>query len=76
MDEVERINMARAEINAAINNAGAKYQLPPYILELIINGALSDVRGQTNIIDTVERRKAQKEQKNVEEPKEDEARND
>ena len=76
MNEVERINMARAEINAAINNAGAKYQLPPYILELIVNGALSDIRGQTNIIDTVERRKTQKAQKNAEEPKEDDIGND
>ena len=76
MNEGERINLARAEINAAINNAGTKYQLPPYILELIVNGALSDIRGQTNIIDTVERRKAQKAQKNAEEPKEDEIGND
>lgn len=76
MDEVKRINMAKAEINAAINNAGAKYQLPPYILELIVNGALSDIRGQANIIDTIERGKIQKGKKNVEEQKEGEARND
>lgn len=76
MNEIERINMAKAEINAAVNNAGAKYKLPPYIMELIINAVLSDVRGQVNIIDTIERERRKTKEEKIEKPEEDETEDD
>lgn len=70
MNEVERINLAKAEINAAINKAGTKYDLPPYVMELIVNAALSEIRGQINIIDTIER-DSERRKKEMEEKEED-----
>lgn len=53
MSEQERINMARARINAAINEAGTEYGIQPYLMELVLSSALSDIRAQANIIQTI-----------------------
>lgn len=50
----QNIIMAKAEINAAVNKVAEKYKLPPCIIELIVCGALSDIRGQAAIISAIE----------------------
>lgn len=67
MEIAQRIIMAKAEINAAVNRTAEKYELPPCIMELVVNGALSDIRGQTAIISMIEKYNRREEKTKIKE---------
>lgn len=57
MEIEKRIIMAKAEIIASVNRTAEKFNLKPCIIELVVNGVLSDVRGQAAIIREIEAEK-------------------